>query len=96
MVSLDSVGVLPLQRWTHIAFTVEGKDIQLFLNGVPDAEERSPSKFGVLTGPLYIGGDPWQHGLKGFVDDFQYFDKVLLLPTIQVGEWVGGRYAMHI
>jgi len=83
VVSIDSVGSVPLQRWTHIAFNMEGKDIQLFLNGIPDIEAISPRKFRIFTGPLYIGGDPWQRGIQGFVDDFHYFGATMPVKTLQ-------------
>lgn len=83
VVSLDSQGSLPLQRWTHIAFSIEGKDIQLFLNGIPDIEGISPRKFRIFTGPLYIGGDAWRRGIRGFIDDFQYFGAAVSTKTLR-------------
>lgn len=74
---VDSVAVVPLRRWTHVAFVVQGKLLQLYVNGVFDAQvvTRRQARFNRL--PLYLGKDPWHPGTRGFVDDARVWDRAL-------------------
>lgn len=80
--SLDSVGLIPLRRWTHIAVTSTGSVLRLFVNGLQDGEViiegADPS-----SGDLHIGRDPWRAGIKGYVDDFRWYNRGLSPGEIQ-------------
>jgi len=82
--SIESKGLLPLRRWTHIAVASTGSILRLFINGIMDGEvvlERSPSRRG---GDLYIGRDPWRAGVKAYVDDFRWYDRSLSTSELRM------------
>lgn len=70
-------------RWTHVAVTCRRQMglIRFFVDGVPEAEARSPIEPGRGDHPVWIGGDPL-HGptgrpFKGFLDEVRVWDRVL-------------------
>lgn len=75
---LDSAGVIPLKRWTHLAVSCTGNVLRLYINGVQDAQmivEETPEASEKST--LKIGRDPWRAGVKGFIDDFRWYSRGL-------------------
>eukprot|EP00753_Platysulcus_tardus_P007306 PLAT15059.1.p1 GENE.PLAT15059.1~~PLAT15059.1.p1 ORF type:complete len:344 (+),score=145.55 PLAT15059.1:55-1032(+) len=81
---LDSVAVLPLRRWTHIAVVLDGLLLQLYVNGMLDAQvvTKGPNVFN--TGPFYLGGDPWHAGTAAFVDTLRIYSRPLSPQEVQV------------
>jgi hypothetical protein len=85
---LDSTGLLPLRRWTHLALTSTGGVMRLYINGQLDGEaivgvtEQVPSLAG-NNAALYIGRDPWRSGVKGYLDDFRWYNRVLIPAEIR-------------
>jgi hypothetical protein len=81
---LDSVGLLPLRRWTHIALSSTSGVMRLYINGQMDGEaivgatEKSWNK-----APLHIGRDPWRSGVKGYLDDFRWYSRVMMSAEIR-------------
>ena len=71
---LDSVGLINIRRWSHIAVVGTGQLMQLYINGILDSQVilRGPIKFN--RGDIYIGKDPWHSGFTGFVDDLRIYD----------------------
>jgi len=85
---LDSQGLLPLRRWTHIALTSTGGVMRLFLNGQMDGEAIVGAPQGIpdLAGnkaPIRLGRDPWRAGFKGYMDDFRWYNRVLLPSEVR-------------
>jgi len=74
---VDSTAVIPLRRWTHVSFVVQGKLLQLYVNGVFDAQvvTRRQTTFNRL--PLYLGKDPWHPGTACFVDNLRIWSRAL-------------------
>lgn len=85
---LDSTGLLPLRRWTHVALTSTGGVMRLYINGQMDGEAIVPTSESVpsLAGnsaPLHIGRDPWRAGFKGYMDDFRVYNRVMLPSEVR-------------
>lgn len=85
---LDSTGFLPLRRWTHIALTSTGGVMRLYINGQLDGEaivgdtQAVPALAGNQA-PLRLGKDPWRAGFKGYLDDFRWYNRVLLSSEVR-------------
>ncbi|OMJ77941.1 hypothetical protein SteCoe_22380 [Stentor coeruleus] len=80
---------IPIKKWVHIVFTLKSSDIieaSLYINGTKDSEisisqsrdldQNSPST------KIYIGKDPWNHGLYGSVAEPVYYFTNLDLSLI--------------
>jgi hypothetical protein len=76
--NLDSSGLLPLRRWTHVTVTSTGSVLRLYVNGVKDSEAifEAPAA-GDDGSNLYIGRDPWRAGTKAYVDEFRWYSRAL-------------------
>lgn len=81
---LNSVGLLPLRRWTHIAATgTAGGAMRLYINGVKDGEIIVDSPRVVGGGELYLGRDPWRAGVKAYLDDFRWYTRAVAADEIR-------------
>jgi hypothetical protein len=85
---LDSQGLLPMRRWTHLALTSTGGVMRLFINGQLDGEAivgatQQISSLAGTKAPLRIGRDPWRAGFKGYMDDFRWYNRVLLPSEVR-------------
>jgi len=74
---VDSVAVVPLRRWTHVAFVIQGKLLQLYVNGIFDSQvvTRRAAAFNRL--PLYLGRDPWHPGTGMLIDTLKVYQEAL-------------------
>jgi len=82
--ALDSTGILPLRRWTHVAVVCTGSVLRLYVNGLKDGEvilESPPSSNAAAA--LNLGKDPWRAGTKAFLDDFRWYAAALTPPDIK-------------
>jgi Concanavalin A-like lectin/glucanases superfamily/Glycosyl hydrolases family 2, sugar binding domain/Glycosyl hydrolases family 2 len=73
--------VLPAQKWTHIAFSMKGKEMSIFVNGyeLKSKINREIKQFGdiqryIRLGVTYPKGKCY---LEGALDEFKVFDKSL-------------------
>lgn len=85
---LDSQGLLPMRRWTHLALTSTGGVMRLFINGQLDGEAivgatQQISSLAGTKAPLRLGRDPWRAGFKGYMDDFRWYNRVLLPSEVR-------------
>ena len=69
--ALDSNSIVPMYRWVHITFIVEGKLLQLFINGYLDAEIITHSLAAHNTDSFFLGG------VSSYIDDFKIYNKAL-------------------
>lgn len=71
---LDSLSVINLRRWSHIAVIGSGQLMQLYVNGILDSQVilRGGIKFN--RGDIYLGKDPWHSGFNGFIDDLRIYE----------------------
>lgn len=74
-----SASFLQLRQWTHVAFTVEGRNLRLFIDGVLDAEEWTKGNIIYNSGPLHMGNDPWRvdGGVACLLDDVRMYNEAL-------------------
>ena len=81
--SLSSVAALPINTFTHVAFTYDGTTIAFYINGVLDSSKTTT--IGTLnqteTNPLIIGSD--FGGFIGGIDELEIFNRPLSQGEIQ-------------
>lgn len=71
---LDSTGLVPLRRWTHIAASCAGGVLRLFVNGLRDGEVILEGA-ATPSGDLHVGRDPWRAGTRGYLDDLRWYNR---------------------
>ena len=62
---------LPVREWCHIAFSVDGRIMRFYVNGVLDAAAETNGDVVSNDGHLHVGKDPANPGLAGFVGSVQ-------------------------
>jgi hypothetical protein len=76
-----SNSVIPLNQWTHVAATFNGKYIRLYINGVLDKKARRSETFRRLRHndkSVYIGASQFYNGhFDGKIDDLRIYNKAL-------------------
>lgn len=73
----DSVGLLPLNTWTHLAMVKRGAALQLYLNGALDSQITVSSPVVHNTSPLYIGDDPGFSAPNAMLDEVRLYRRAL-------------------
>jgi hypothetical protein len=79
----DSVAIVPLRRWTHICVVMQGKLLQLFVNGIFDSQAVLKGNILFNTGPFFLGKDPWHVGTRSYMDDVRVYDDALNDEEVQ-------------
>jgi hypothetical protein len=66
-------------EWTHIATTLEGSDLKVYVNGEEDGSGVSAGYAGGLSKPFVIGKASWYDGsfFSGIIDEAALFNKAL-------------------
>ena len=70
--SLDSSARLSVGRWSHVAVVIQGSLVQLYVNGIMDAQLISGGgnvQFNRM--PLYVGRGPTHSGTACYLDDLR-------------------------
>jgi hypothetical protein len=67
---------LNLNTWNHVAHVKNGNWHLLFLNGLRVRQEQISPSIG-NWGPLYLGKDPWNAGLTGYIDEVRIYARAL-------------------
>ena len=62
---------LPVREWCHIAFSVDGRIMRFYVNGVLDVAVETNGDVVSNDGNLHIGKDPANPGLSGFLGAVQ-------------------------
>jgi len=83
-VGLDSKTTIPLRRWTHVALTIDGSSLTIFINGIEDNTINVSGDVAFNQGAWYIGKDPFLPGTGMFLDDFKVYSEALEEPELQV------------
>ncbi|GAB7079643.1 LamG domain-containing protein [Megalodesulfovibrio paquesii] len=78
--SVESDGLIPPDRWTHVAVSFRGGSVRLYINGQPDT--RTSSRVHTVfmgAAPLGIGGNPATTGFlfDGLVDSVSLWNRSL-------------------
>jgi len=71
---LDSVGSIPLRRWTHVAVVVNYNVLSIFLNGVKDNQGLLTGQVIPNSGAWYLGKDKFLPGTGMYMDNFKIYD----------------------
>jgi len=83
---VESNARMPVQRWTHFALVRKAHGLQLYVNGILDAE-KTPTAATVLNeGPLYIGAVPWLRdtcNLNVLIDEVRFYSRTLDHDEVQ-------------
>jgi len=85
---------IPTGEWTHIATTLEGSDVKLYVNGEEDGGGTSAGYAGGISKPFVIGRASWYEGsfFTGIVDEAALFNKALSgneIRNIMIGGLLG-------
>jgi len=83
---VESHARMPVQRWTHVALVRTGHDMQLWINGILEAERTTATKVMLNEGPLYIGSVPWMRdscNLRTYIDEVRVYTRRLTRDEIQ-------------
>lgn len=75
---------LPVNAWTHLAFTFDGVTDRFYVNGVLVASTPASGSIVASSGPLRVGGNSvWGERFRGLIDDVRVYDTVLTPSQIQ-------------
>lgn len=90
-VDLKGRTVIPIGEWTHIATTLEGSDLKVYVNGKEDGKGTSAGYAGGLSKPFVIGKASWYDGsfFTGIIDEAALFNIALTDDEIR-GIMIGG------
>ncbi|MFJ4159160.1 LamG-like jellyroll fold domain-containing protein [Microbacterium testaceum] len=82
----NSVAALPSKTWNHVAITIDGTSLVVYVNGVETDRRNAPLDFSKLYNPNstyggLIGRTDWTNGnaayFAGQFDDFEVFNQAL-------------------
>lgn len=73
----DSIAVLTINSWCHIAYVKMGSELRLYINGILDNKVALSGTVVANDGPLYLGKDPWHNGIQGSLDDVRIYNYAL-------------------
>ena len=84
-VDLKGKTVIPIGEWTHIAATLEGSDVKVYVNGKEDGSGVSAGYAGGLSKTFTIGKASWYDGsfVSGIIDEVGLFSKALTEAEIK-------------
>jgi hypothetical protein len=84
---------LPLNTWTHLAFTYGGGMLRLYVNGVQVGTRAITGNVRMSAETLTIGGNSvWGEWFNGTIDEVRLYNRELTAAEIQAGmaQTVGG------
>ncbi len=65
---------LPLDQWTHVACTVDGSEIALYINGIRTGSTSIDPPFQNNTGSMFLGKDSEDNMFSGMIDELQFWN----------------------
>jgi hypothetical protein len=81
--ALGSTG-LPLNTWTHLAVTYDGRVLQLYVNGMVVGSKAQTGAVPASSGVLRMGGNGiWPEWFSGRLDDVRVYNRALTQTEIQ-------------
>jgi hypothetical protein len=79
----ESLNLVPLRQWTHIAVSVDEDQLKIYINGALDSESNDPAPLGSNDQPLRLGSDPsWNFQPWAALDDVRIWNKALTQEEI--------------
>jgi glucose/arabinose dehydrogenase/PKD repeat protein len=74
----------PLNTWTHVAVTLGGNQLRLYVNGIQVASRGANGSIQTTTNPLWIGGNqPYGEYFQGLIDEVRVYNRALTATEIQ-------------
>jgi len=77
---------VPLEKWTHLAATYDGKTLQYYLNGNPDGTYAKGGKIASNQDNVHIGGrkigEPYH--FDGIIDEVRIYNRALDEPEVKM------------
>ena len=83
----DGHGAVPLNRWTHVALTLDSGTVTVYVNGTVTLRatgltagpvlNTEPLRLGFVQYTGNIGIDPQQDSFNGLIDEFSYYSRPL-------------------
>lgn len=81
--SLDSTAVIQMARWTHIAVVIQGKLLQIYVNGIMDAQLIASSNIHFNRMPFFVGRGPEHSGTACFIDELRIHRSAVAESSLQ-------------
>jgi hypothetical protein len=76
--------VVPTNAWTHLAYTYDGANMRMYVNGVLVRTVARTGNILLSTGALRIGGNAsWGEYFTGLIDDVRVYNRALILAEVQ-------------
>lgn len=75
--TLDSIAVIPTRRWTHVALLIEGKLMQLYVNGMFDSQVVLKGSTVFNPKMLMVGKELGGPGARMYLDDLRLYSTSL-------------------
>ncbi|WP_330148690.1 LamG-like jellyroll fold domain-containing protein [Shewanella xiamenensis] len=70
--------VMPKSQWTHLAYTVNGGDVKVYINGeLKFTGANFPNIFSVPTTKFAVGVNFWDTPFKGAIDEIKFYDEAI-------------------
>jgi hypothetical protein len=83
-IPVNGTAAVPLNVWTHLAFTYDGATMRMFVNGVQVSTKALAGAAAVSAGALRIGGNAvWGEYFKGLIDEVRIYNRALTATEIQ-------------
>jgi Concanavalin A-like lectin/glucanases superfamily len=68
----------PVNRWSHLALTYDGRSLRLYVNGTQVSSRAARGGILRTDKPLWIGGNhPYGEHFRGVIDEVRVYDRVL-------------------
>ena len=76
---LSSTGTLPLNTWTHVAYSYTFSEQKIYINGVLDTTGAVANGYVFNDANMLVGYDsaPTTRGFRGRIEEFNFYDSVL-------------------
>jgi hypothetical protein len=75
---------LPLNAWSHLAFTYDATTLRMYVNGTQVGTRAMTGDIRTSTGMLRIGGNAvWGEYFKGLIDEVRMYSRALSASEIQ-------------
>lgn len=70
--------VMPIEQWTHLAYTVNGGDVKVYINGtLMFTGANFPNIFSVPTTKFALGVNFWDMPFTGEIDEVKFYDEAI-------------------
>ncbi|GAA4427550.1 hypothetical protein GCM10023148_31290 [Actinokineospora soli] len=77
-VAVTGPSTLPVNAWSHVAFTYDGAVMRLYVNGTQVATAAQTGSAAVSSSPLRLGGNSvWGEWFAGVMDDVRVYNRAL-------------------